>query len=110
MRKPLGQPNVPTARRGRKTINIGGNLFVSLEEGEKKKKKVSHKTSLFRRRKAIFLFSCSEKEHALLASVTCAVIWLRSEAENRRHLKLLHPSILLSDYDCRAVSGPQQRS
>lgn len=108
MRKPLGQPNVPTARRGSKTIKIGGNLFVSLEEG--KKKKVSHKTSLFRCGKAIFLFSCSEKEYALLASVTRAVIWLRSEAENSRHLKLLHPSILLSDYNCRAFSGPQQHS
>lgn len=106
MRKLLGQLNVPTARRGRKTIKIASNLFVSLEE----KKLVSHKTSLFRHRKAIFLFSCSEKEYALLASVTRAVIWLRSEAENSRHLKLLHPSILLSDYGCQAFSGPQQCS
>lgn len=36
MRNPLGQPNVPTARRGRKTIKIAGNLFVSLEEGKKR--------------------------------------------------------------------------
>lgn len=37
MRKLLGQPNVPTARRGRKTIKIACNLFVSLEEEKKKR-------------------------------------------------------------------------
>lgn len=45
MREPLGQPNVPTARRGRKTIKIGGNLFVSLEEEEEEKKGISQNLS-----------------------------------------------------------------
>lgn len=32
MRKLLGQPKAPAARRGSKTIKIPCNLFVSLEE------------------------------------------------------------------------------
>lgn len=64
MRKPLGQPDVPMARRGKKMIKIACNLFVSLEGEKKKKKEVGISQNLsFRRRKAIFLFSCSEKEY-----------------------------------------------
>lgn len=66
-----GQRNVsfplPTAWKGRKTIKIACNLFVSLEE----KKSVSRKSLFFfQSRKAIFPLSCSEKEYALLASAT----------------------------------------
>lgn len=75
----------------------------------RRKKNFSQNLS-FRRRKAIFLFSCWEKEYALLAPVTRAVIWLLSEAETSRHSGLLRPSILLSDHGCRAFSGPQPRS
>ena len=111
-----GQWNVsfplPTAKKGRKTIKIARNLFVSLEE-KKRKKSVSRKKwgffFFFQSRKAIFLLSCSEKEYALLASATHrALFGYAVKPKTESAFKAASSSISLSDYLCQAFNRPRR--